>query len=245
MIYFVTGEDREKVSKTAHGLTDILQKKRPGALLFRMTGDDWNKDSFDGTATGQGLFESKYIIVLDSLFKNEEAAEYLENKLEDLKKADHAFVFIEYGANATTKKLLKKYSEKVWEVETHSVPKGTTAGQEKFNIFSLTDALGERNQIRLWSLYQKALMSGSEPEEIHGILFWQIKSLLLAAQSKTADEAGLKPFVWSKAQRFLKNYSTDELKKISSNMVDFYHLSRIESGSLEDSLEEFVIGVGR
>jgi hypothetical protein len=86
-------------------------------------------------------------------------------------------------------------------------------------------------------------MNGSEPEEIHGILFWQVKSLLGISQSRTADEAGVKPFVWSKSQQFLRNYSQEELKKISSEMVSLYHLSRIESGNLEDSLEEFVLSV--
>lgn len=237
MIYFIFGDDRQKVHNTAHGVVAVLQKKRPDALQFRITGDEWNKDSFDGIAGGQGLFESKYIIVLDSVFKNEEAADYVEDKLKELKEADHAFVFIEYSPTATTKNPLKKFAEKTWEVSDEKKQK-----KEVFNIFSLTDALGERNRGKLWVLYQKAVMGGAEPEEIHGILFWQVKSMLLAAQSRSAEEAGLKPFVWSKSKRFLGNYSTDELKKISNDMVNLYHQSRLESESLETNLELFVVG---
>lgn len=238
MIYFVTGAERARVRKTVDDLTGALQKKRPNALLFRMNKDEWNTDTFAGIAGGQGLFEHKYIVVLESLFENEDAAEYLKDQLKELKAADHAFLFVEYSPKAPVKKLLEKNAEKTWDVEAKEA-----APKKEFNIFALTDALGDRNRTRLWTLYQKALMNGSEPEEIHGILFWQIKSLLGISQSKTADEAGVKPFVWSKSQGFLRNYSQEELKKISSEMVSLYHLSRIESGNLEDSLEEFVLRI--
>ncbi len=238
MIYFVTGDGREKVQKTTHGLVEALQKKRPDALVFRIGEGEWDKDTFNGIASGQGLFEKKYIIVLDSVFQNEDAAEYLKSILGDLRSAEHAFVISEHAPKAPIKNAIKKFSEKVWEVaEAEKISK------KEFNIFSLTDALGERNKSRLWTLYQKAIMDGSEPEEIHGILFWQVKSLLAAAQSKDAAEAGLKPFVWGKARGFLNNYSLDELKKISSNMVSLYHNSRLESVPLEVSLEEFVLSI--
>ncbi len=243
MIYFVTGDDRQKVLKTSQGLVAALQKKRPGALVFRISADDWSRNSFDGIAGGQGLFENKYIVVLESLFQNEEAAEYFgdSERMKELKVADHAFVFVEYSPKAPVKNAIKKHAEKVWDTSEQAGPK--SAGRVEFNIFALTDALGERNRSRLWVLYQRALMQGSEPEEIHGILFWKIKSLLAAAQSKTATDAGLKPFVWSKSQGFLKKYSLAELKKMSSDMVGLYHLSRIESLELEDELEKFLLRV--
>lgn len=236
MIYFVTGEEGEKVQKTARGLISALQKKRPNAVLFRLSADEWNQNFFDGITAGQGLFERKHIIVLDSIFQNEEAAEYFKDKLKDLAAAEHAFVFSESAPKAAVKNLLKKFSEKVWEVPDSAAPAKTA-----FNIFSLADALGERNKNRLWTLYQKALMTGAEPRDIHGILFWQVKSILAAAQSKNAVDAGLKPFVWGKARKFLKNYSLAELKKISNEMVNLYHLSHIESASLETALEEWML----
>lgn len=248
MIYFVTGDNREKVQKTSHGILAVLQKKRPDALLFRMSADEWNPDTFAGIATGQGLFESKYIVVLDSLFQDEESAAYLEERMKELKAADHAFIFVEYSPKAPVKKLISKHAEKVWDVADAAGVGAKTAGfapKKDFNIFAMTDALGERNRARLWTLYQKALLNGSEPEEIHGLLFWQIKSLLAAAQSKTAADAGMKPFVWGKSQGFLKNYPLADLRKISSDMVNLYHLSRIDGAPFEVSLEEFVIGVGK
>jgi DNA polymerase III delta subunit len=236
MIYFVTGEQREKVLKKSQELVVALQKKRPEALLFRISADEWDKNAFAGIAGGQGLFEHKYIVVLDSIFQNEDAAQALADQMKELKAADHAFLFVETSPKDPTKALLKKHAEKVWEVDGEKI-----VAKKSFNIFSLTDALGARNKARLWALYQEALMDGSEPEEIHGILFWQVKSLLAAAQSKNADEAGMKPFVWGKSQGFLKNYSLDELKGISSKMVGLYHLSRLESVPLEVAMEEWML----
>jgi hypothetical protein len=237
MIYAITGEDRAGVGKLTDSIVAILQKKRPDAALFRISGDEWSRDIFDSVASGQGLFEHKYIVVLDSIFQNEEAAEYVESRMAEFKKSEHAFIFVEISPKAPIKKLLEKHAEKTWSP---AEVKGSPAPQ-KFNIFSLTDALGERDRAKLWVLYQKALASGSEPEEIHGILFWQIKALVGAASSKSAVEAGLKPFVWGKAQSFLKNYSLPELKKISGDMVSLYHNARLESLELRDSLEVFLL----
>lgn len=244
MIYFVTGAQREKVQRQAHTLVEALQKKRPGALVFRMSPEEWNRESFDGIAGGQGLFEHKYIVVLDSLFTNEEAAEYFSDtaRLKELAAGDHAFIFSETAPKAATRKVLEKAAEKTWDTDANTAGQDKTAKAE-FNIFALTDALGARDRARLWTLYQKALLNGSEPEEIHGILFWQVKTLLGVAQSKTPEEAGVKPFVWGKARGFLKNFSAAELKKISAEMVGLYHNSRLESLALEDSLELFVLKV--
>jgi hypothetical protein len=96
-------------------------------------------------------------------------------------------------------------------------------GKPDFNIFSLTDAFGRRDKKNLWVLFQKAVESGAVPEEIHGILFWQLKSMLLAHACKSAAEAGVKPFVWSKARTFAKNWSEEELKNLSAKMVSLYH----------------------
>ncbi len=160
--------------------------------------------------------------------------------MKELKAADHAFIFNEVSPKAPVKKLIEKHAEKVWETA-----ETKTTAKQPFNVFAMTDALGERNRAKLWVLYQKALADNGVIEEIHGLLFWQVKTMLGAAQSKTAEEAGLKPFVWGKAQGFLRNYTLPELKKISSEMVNVYHGARLDSLSLEDSLEVFILSLSR
>jgi hypothetical protein len=80
-----------------------------------------------------------------------------------------------------------------------------------------------------WVNYQKSLRAGNAPEAIHGALFWQVKTVLLAKK-----EGG-----WNK---FAKNYSEEELDKILAALVKMYHDIRTDGGDLEISLEKFLLG---
>jgi len=112
--------------------------------------------------------------------------------------------------------------------------------KDAFNIFSLTDALGERNKKRLWTRYQEALRAGSAPEEIHGILFWQLKTLLLVSKGATA---GIKPFVITKAKHFLGNYTENELEDLTKSFVDLYHDARRGKIDFDIGLEKILLSL--
>ena len=89
-----------------------------------------------------------------------------------------------------------------------------------------TEDAARRDKKQLWILYTQAKREGISDEEIHGILFWQVKAMLLAARSKDAGAAGLNPFVYSKSKGFLKNFEEKEVENISSSLVTLYHDSR-------------------
>ena len=67
--------------------------------------------------------------------------------------------------------------------------------------------------------------------------------MLLSAKAGTAIEADLKPFVYSKAKGYLKNYSEKELILLSSNLVALYHDARRGKGELETNLEKFILKI--
>jgi hypothetical protein len=52
---------------------------------------------------------------------------------------------------------------------------------------------------------------------------------------------GLKPFVVSKAKRFLSNYSHRELESLSGEMVAIYHSARGNGPELDIALEQFIL----
>ena len=80
-------------------------------------------------------------------------------------------------------------------------------------------------------------------EEILNILFWQVKSMLLAHYSKTAQESGLNPFVFRKAFQFQKNYSELELRGLSKKIIILHHNVRRGIGDLTTSLEYFALSL--
>ena len=94
----------------------------------------------------------------------------------------------------------------------------------------------------MWVLYQEMILSGKAPEEIHGLLVWQVKSMLLASTSKNAIEAGLKPFVYTKSKGYAGHYSRDELVEMSARLVDIASQSR-KGKDMGVMLEEFMLSL--
>src|SRR3989338_6415083 len=132
--------------------------------------------------------------------------------------------------------------------ETVNVPMGEKEeeligpkARSDFNIFALTDAIGARKKRDAWVLYQKALAAGMAPEEIFFKLVWQTKTMLLASRTRTADEADMKPFPYSKAKGFLNNFKPGELEKFSEDLVLGYHRTRRGEGEIETLVEKALL----
>ena len=84
-------------------------------------------------------------------------------------------------------------------------------------------------------------MEGASAEEVHSIVLWQIKAMIQARESKSALEAGLKPFVYTKSKGFLKNYPADSLDSLYKNMIRVYHEARRGKMSMEEGLETLLL----
>ena len=176
---------------------------------------------------------------MDMIFRNKEAKESVMDRLKEIGESESIFVFLEADLNKTDLKAFEKTAEKIQEYPLKDLP----VKKQDFNIFSLTDALGERNKKRLWVLYQKALRAGKEPEEIHGILFWQLKAMSLAESSPGAKEAGLNPFVYQKSKKFLAGFGGAVLESALTNFVSLYHDSRRGDHELEEGIEQFILAL--
>lgn len=243
MIYLFYGQDIDQARRKSNGVVDSLLKKRPDAALFRLDSDTWQEAAFDEYVGGQGLFVQKYIVVLDRLFEKKEIKEYVMERLKALKESDNIFIVLE---NALDKATLAKFEKNAEKVQVFGEGQEGAVKNKKsadFNMFAITDALGARNQKRLWTIYQQALRHGVVSEELHGILFWQVKSMLLAAVSKDVKESGLNPFVYGKAKNYAKNFTLPELRKISSQLIAMYHRAHRGEVDFDAELEKFFLSV--
>ncbi len=241
MIYLLHGNDIQTSRKKLHILLDGLFKKRPDAEYFHITPLNYSEFSVKELVSSQGLFEQKYIVVLDNLFedkvKENNNREELVKYLKEMQDAKHVFIFLEGKLDKKTLTKFEKNAEKVQECSVVEIKK------ERFNTFSLTDALGKRDKKQLWTLYQKAKFEHIADEEIHGILFWQVKSMLLASVSDSAKEAGLNPFVFNKSKSFLKNYSEGEVGKLSKKLISLSHDARRGIHEFDVALERFILAL--
>ncbi|MBU6431130.1 MAG: hypothetical protein KGJ58_04405 [Patescibacteria group bacterium] len=243
MFYFLYGEDKEKSRKKAHEVIDGMIKKRPNASFFKVDSENFSLRKLEEMIGGQGLFYNKQIVFFDNIFENKEAKETILEKIKEIAESPNAFVFLEGKVDKATVGKIEKRAEKAQEFKFAENEGKTREFKKKFNTFSLADVFGRRDKKNLWVLYQEALSQGIAPEEINGILFWQLKSMIVASRSKDIKESGLSPYVFQKSKSFGRNYGEDEMKKLSSALVSVYHDSRRGIHDFDIALERFILSL--
>lgn len=241
MIYLVYG-DSSKIFDKASKIVETLLSKKPDATVFKINSENFDKDSFGELVGGQSLFTKKYVISFSRVFEDSDLKDFLSDRIKEISESDNIFIFIEEKLDAKTLKKIEKYSTKVqkFELEKKTTGKNINSKTTPDNNFDLADALGERNVKKLWTLYVDRIKK-VRPEELHGILWWQVKSMILAKNSANAFESGLKPFVYNKSLRFAGNFSNTELDKLADNMIKVVHESRRSEPSLETRLEKLIL----
>lgn len=237
MLYVLHGNNSIEKTKKLKSMTDAMQKKRPDAELFRLKGKDIanESDSLDSLLHSVGLFEQKYIIVVDEI--DGEAQELLLKKAKDMKESNHVCIVVSDKLLKKELDTFEKFAEKVQEF---SEVKKTA---ERFNTFALADAFGKRDKKSLWIGLLNAYTNDIAPEEIAGVLFWQVKNIVLAHKTNSAGESKLSPFVDGNARRFAKNYTLTEILKISDGLVNTTVQTRAGLGEMEVLLEKWVLGL--
>lgn len=224
MLYVIHGTDTQKGRNKLQSLVGVLQSKRPDATLFRLSPENWNQGFLDEVLAGVNLFTPKNIIVLDSLISNKDSIEYIEERISDFADSEHVCIIFDSKIN---KDLLLKLEKKAEKIEEHNLKTNDGEGASKKvpQTFAFADALASRNKVSSWKLFQELIIDSLPAEEIHGVVWWQFKSIYLAYDAKTAAEADMKPYTFSKCQGFKKNWKKDELERYLDGLVDMYHKS--------------------
>ena len=273
MIYLIYGNDREGVLKKSHAYLAMLQKKRPNAEISHVSPESWlglaGEFSLDQLILEQGLFDTKRIVVMSGVFNSKESKKEImkevEEKIEEMGKSPHAFIFREVGLTAP---ILKKFKECAQEVILCDLPKanskfsfGFSAGgatgatgassgagsslgggaQAEFNVFSITDAIAKKDKKQAWLLFCDALNAGVEPEPLHGAIWWCFKNAVLAGSARSATETGQSPFVFSKSKAMFALYGEEALQNSLSELITMYHESRRGNFDLMTELERFIL----
>lgn len=235
MLYFLYG-DVQKAAHKAQGLVDSLLARQPDAGRFKLDGERFDVSEFEGLLGGQGLFSARYIIELRRIFDDATASDTVIGALAELAESPNVFIWVEPSVTAGHAKRIEKYAAKVQEFTVREKPK------IEYNAFALADALGERDKKKLWMGYIDALEQ-LPVEEIHGTLFWQVKSMLLATKCETAAEAGMKDFPFNKAKRFAKKFTLDELLRLSRELLAVSHDARRGQHDFAIALERWVLSI--
>lgn len=241
MIYLFYGSNKEDMREEAHVFLDGLLGKNPEANVERVYPEEFSDDKLDEFILSRGLFGEPYIIIMEGILGNDTAATLVLRKMGEVSSSQNTFIFLEDELPVEVAEVAKENAEEIFYF------KNKTEGKDvpKFNIWSLTDAFGRRDRKSAWILYQKAVLAGVTPEELHSMLFWQTKNILLAKKwgDGGAPSVGMKPFVFSKAKSFARNWSDRQITELSSKFIDVYHKSRKGLGSFEEALEKLILEI--
>lgn len=241
MLYVFYGSDEKEAREAASKFAEDFILKKPGANIFRLNSLSWDRVRFEELLASRGLFSANFVVILSGLSENEEAFDFILERLPGMKESPNIFILREAEVSKEKLKLFEKYAEKMEEF----VERGLGVGSKKegFNVFILTDALGARDRKKLWVLLQKAYFEGLVAEEIFWRLQWMVKVMLLSSQTGNANKAELKPFVFGKGRSFAKNFSQKELLGLSEKFVRLYHDSRRGLVEFDLGLERIVLSL--
>lgn len=231
MLYVFFGTDTLKIRKEA--LLFLAEATKSGTEVVTFTAQNFDGSTLIGAAGSTSLFGASPVYVLDTPSETTEMSTFVFESLEALSSSSNTFVLIEVGLLAADKKALTKYATEMNEFV-------RTPGKV-FNVFSLTDALARRDKRALWVLLMEAKREGFSEEEIIGTLFWQMKSLRLAGKTTSAEEAGMKPFVYTKSKSALSKFKEGEVDTKARELVSLYHDGHRGVRDIGIALEKWVL----
>lgn len=203
------------------------------ATIERFEAENFSAGSLRDATEAVSLFGNTTVYIIDTPSVNEELWQELVDLAEALATSVQLFIVVDNNLTASQLKPLKPHAT---NIEVFTKEKNTA-----FNTFALADAFANRDKKSLWILFAEAVRQGQSAEEIIGILWWQIKSMRLAAMTNSATEAGMKDYPYNKAKRALRNFKSGELEKISHQLIKVYHEGHGGEKDIWVGLEEWVL----
>jgi DNA polymerase III delta subunit len=231
MLRAFIGTDFEKRREAVHSFINSLGEIEEKFL----DGDDVTPDALEELIHSQTLFGAQKVIILSGISGSSEVWKIVSSKFPEMKHSDSLFILSEETLTTPRIKELSSHAEKVERFDARVVKK------ESPKAFKLTDSFLKRDKKEMWIRYHEALRAGEEPEALHGALFWQVKSIALAHEAHSAEEADLNPFVYSKSKAGTRFYSEEDTRRIAHELTTLYHSSRETGEDLREKLEAWIL----
>lgn len=234
MVYIAYGQDRNAVLSAI----DKYCKKHNISTRRTFSEHNWSIDDFEAEISSFPLFGDPDAIVVDGINWSKKTNE-LERVLDISQQNSTRLVVLIGDDEIFTQDIIDIVTPRATSIANHK--KAKPADDKR--SFALADALGERDRKKAWLIYRGMIDDGIAAEEIHGTIFWLYKNLYLVYHCSEKD-AGLHAFVYSKAKKNAKNFTTDEVKSRIMSLVNLYHASRRGEGDLESVFEQFILAKG-
>lgn len=232
MLSIYYGNDLVKARAAALNAVDDLVGKFE-ARLNKIECERYASGMLSDMLGATSLFGGVEVYLIDTPSEDEDFYKAVLSVVKEMSESTNHFIIIENSLLAPERKKFEKCTADVFEYKREA--------KVAFNTFSMADALARRDKKSLWVLLQEAKRSGSSAEELIGILWWQLKTLRLAKQTKSAAEAGMKDFPYTKAKGALKNFKEGELERLSADLLKVWHDGHGGVREIDGGLEEWVL----
>lgn len=231
MLRVFFGNDTIKVREEAFAELDSFRSE--GGTVTVIEANNYEPGMVAELVGSQSLFGGRQVYLFDTPSQEEKFYEEVIANLSAMAEQESIFLVVEAVLLAAEKRRFEKYAEWLKEYK--------AGAKERFNSFSLADALARKDRKALWLLFHEAVLAGIAVEELVGILWWQLKTLRLAAITKNAEQAGLKDFPYQKAKRSLSKFGEGELEKLSASLLTLLHDSRLGFYDTDQALERWIL----
>lgn len=233
MLYVCCGSDTEAVREQAMVL--LAQYADKGYQQGRIEADQYESGMLPTVVNSSSLFNEAAVYLLDTVDAKEEFLADIKTCRTALGETEQVFVLVAGKLLAPEKKQYATIAKEVYELNSSS--------PQRFNTFALSDALAEKNKKQLWLLWQSAQREGVAAEEVIGVLWWQLKMLLLASRTGSAAEAGVKAYPYQKAKRAIGNFAPNELDKLADSLLVVYHDGHAGIVDIHLALESWLLRI--
>lgn len=233
MLHVFYGNDTVTVRETAQAFVEA--QLAPGGSTERLDSETYQPGALADMAGATSLFGEQTIYLIDTPSLQRDLYDDVIEHLPALAESPNTFVLIEQALLAPEK---KKFAKHAASIEEHK-----QAAPTRYNVFGMADSLAKKDKRTLWVQLQEARHAGLVPEEIIGTLWWQLKSLRAAAATRSAAEAGMKDFPYSKAKRSLSNFGPGELEQLSTRLLTLYHDGHGGKVDIDLALEKWVLTI--
>ncbi len=183
MIYLFAG-DSSKVKIASY--EKFLQSFPKDLEVFEFSKNNFDRDTIESFYSGSGLFFTKCIVILNSVFESEEIMDFVLEKLPLMADSENVFIVLE---GKLSKSILDDFRKSRAEL---NVYEKTHDEKEKFNNFLLANAFGDKDKLKLWIYFRQAMDKGVGMEELIGVLFWKVKDMILKKNFTKFKEEQLK-----------------------------------------------------
>jgi|GEM_PF-950405 len=226
MLYIIVGNDYSKIKKTIAVYTEASE-------CIAISSNPCDYETLDNYIGSRGLFDATKTIIIKNIFSLSEEKSAIHERIADMLTSPHIFLIIEDSITPKEKEEFKNKKVTVQEFSLREQDKRDTT------LFKLADYYRDRDKKNLWLEFCRCIEQGKPAEEIHGILWWQIKTLLAILLS--GSNPGLHPFVYEKNKRAVKNFSLKELQADLLKLLTLYHQARKGQGELAILLEQYIL----